>query len=147
MFPRKLVALAALCSAPTLAQSVTPSEFFRKQNPAGICQHLFRLPQRQDEDRGAGSFDFRGLRQGAASGSIISKDDPEKSRLLEVLRYQGATKDAAHGQAAGCADCRYRRLGEAGRAWPETTAAAAEQKKSGKYEFTAEQRAFWRFSR
>ncbi len=145
MFPRKFAALAALTFAPLMAQSVTPSDFFEsKIRPVFVAQcsacHNAKL-----KTAGLDLSTAAGLRQGAASGPIISKEDPEKSRLLEVLRYQGATKMPPMGKLPDAQIADIAAWVKLGAPWPETSVSTIEPKKSGKYEFTPEQRAFWAF--
>src|SRR5258708_3981988 len=145
MFPRKLAALAALCGAPIMAHPVTPADFFEtKFRPffAGQCSacHNAKL-----KTAGLDLSTAAGLRSGATSGPSISKDDPEKSRLLEVLSYKGATKMPPMGRLPDAQIADIAAWIKLGAPWPETAATTVEPKKSGKYEFTAAQRAFWAF--
>src|SRR6266404_3557360 len=145
MFSGKLVALAALCIRPILAQSVTPSEFFETKIRPVFASTCFACHNAKMKTAGLDLSTAAGLRQGAASGPVISKDNPEKSRLLEVLRYQGATKMPPMGKLPDAQIAEIAAWVKLGAPWPETAAATVEPKKSGKYEFTAEQHAFWAF--
>src|SRR5579864_19619 len=145
MFLRKLAALAALCIAPIMAQSVTPSDFFESKIRPVFASQCSACHNAKMKTAGLDLTSAAGLRQGATSGPIISKDDPEKSRLLEVLRYQGATKMPPMGKLPDAQIDDIAAWVKSGAPWPETAPTTVESKKSGKYEFTAEQRAFWAF--
>jgi cytochrome c553 len=145
MSPRKLAALAALCVAPILAQSVTPSDFFESKIRPVFASQCFACHNAKMKTADLDLSSAAGLQQGATSGPIISKDDPEKSRLLDVLRYQGATKMPPMGKLPDAQIADIAAWVKSGAIWPETAAATVEPKKSGKYEFTAEQHAFWAF--
>src|SRR5260221_12623186 len=82
-----------------MAKSVPPSDFFeRKIRPifAGQCSacHNAKL-----KTAGLYLSTAAGLRQGGTSGPIISKHDPEKGRLRQVLSDKGATKMPPTGSA------------------------------------------------
>jgi len=85
MFPRKLAALAALCIAPILAQPVTPSDFFETKVRPVFASQCFACHNAKMKTAGLDLSTGAGLLKGATSGPIISKDDPEKSRLT-ILR-------------------------------------------------------------
>jgi len=144
MFPGKLAALAALCTAPIMAQSVTPSDFFESKIRPVFVGQCSACHNAKMKTAGLDLSTAAGLRQGATSGPVISKDDPEKSRLVEVLRYQGATKMPPMGKLPDAQIADIAAWVKLGAPWPETAPTTVE-KKSGKYEFTAAQRAFWAF--
>ena len=145
MSPRKLAALTVLCIEPILAQSVTPSDFFESKIRPVFASQCFACHNAKMKTAGLDLSSAAGLRQGATSGPVISKDDLQKSRLLEVLSYQGATKMPPMGKLPDAQISDIAAWVKLGATWPETAAATVEPKKSGKYEFTAEQRAFWAF--
>ena len=145
MSPRKLAALAVLCIEPILAQSVTPSDLFESKIRPVFASQCFACHNAKMKTAGLDLSSSAGLQQGATSGPVISKDDPQKSRLLEVLRYQGATKMPPMGKLPDAQIADIAAWVKLGAPWPETAATTVEPKKSGKYEFTAEQHAFWAF--
>ncbi|MEX2264226.1 MAG: PSD1 and planctomycete cytochrome C domain-containing protein [Bryobacteraceae bacterium] len=87
-----------------------------------------------------------GLLKGGNSGPAIVPGDPEKSLLVQALRHSheklrmpppGKLKDEEIDAVAAWV--------KAGAVWPETAKAAAPAAKSGAYEITPEQRAYWAF--
>src|SRR5215813_1024498 len=145
MFSGKLAAVAVLCVAPAAGQFVTPSDFFETKIRPVFAANCFACHNAQMKTAGLDLSTAAGLQQGATSGPIISKDDPEKSRLLEVLRYQSATKMPPMGKLPDAQIADIAAWAKLGAPWPEKPVTTAEPKKSAQYEFTAEQRAFWAF--
>jgi hypothetical protein len=145
MLPRKLAVLAALGVAPIMAQSVTLADFFETKIRPVFANNCFACHNAKMKTAGLDLSTAAGFGQGAASGPIVSKDDPDKSRLLAVLRYESATKMPPMGKLPDRQIADIAAWVKLGAPWTETAGAAIEPKKSGKYEFTAEQRAFWSF--
>ena len=87
-----------------------------------------------------------GFRQGAASGPLVSKDEPEASRLLQVLRYHGATKMPPMGKLPDQQIADIAAWVKLGAPWPETAPTAVVGRRNpGKYRVHPEQQAFWSF--
>jgi cytochrome c553 len=145
MFFAKRAVVAVLAAVPVAAQSVTPADFFETKVRPVLANSCFVCHNAKLKTAGLDLSSAAAFRQGPASGPLLSEQEPEKSRLLEVLRYQGAIKMPPMGKLPDQQIADITAWVKLGAPWPEMATSGVEQKKSGKYEFTAEDRAFWSF--
>jgi len=86
------VPVLLLAATPLAAQSVDPHEFFEKNvRPVLVekCQ-LCHNPNLKTAELDLSSA--AGFLHGGASGPLVSASDPQKSKLLEVIRYEDRLK-------------------------------------------------------
>src|SRR2546422_875892 len=145
MFFGKVATLAAVGVVSAAAQTLSPADFFETKvrpvlaNSCSVC-HNPKL-----KTAGLDLSSATGFRQGSPSGPLVSKEQPEGSKLLEVLRYQGAVKMPPTGKLPDQQIADIAAWVRLGAPWPDTTTSVSDPKESGQHEFTAEERAFWSF--
>ena len=145
MFLGKRAVIAVLGVLPVAGQSVTPTDFFETKIRPVLANSCFVCHNAKLKTASLDLSSAAGFHQGPASGPLISEKEPEKSKLLEVLRYQGPIKMPPTGKLPDQQIADIAAWVKVGAPWPEAPGAAIESKNSRKYEFTAEQRAFWSF--
>jgi len=141
----KLAALAGLGLLPLPAQSVTSADFFETKVRPVLANSCFVCHSAKLKTAGLDLSSAAGFRQGSPSGPLVSEKEPDQSKLLQVLRYQGAIKMPPMGKLPDQQIADIATWVKQGAPWPDAAEQSAEPKKSSKYGFTAEQRAFWSF--
>src|ERR1700680_2480592 len=145
MLSRKLGLLAAVAIGPVCAQSTSPGDFFETKIRPILANNCFACHNSKLKNAGLDISSAAAFRQGSPTGPMVSKEDPESSKLVQVLRYQGAIKMPPMGKLADQQIADITAWVKAGAPWPETVVAAVAPQQPGKYQFTPEQRAFWSF--
>jgi cytochrome c553 len=139
------IALIALFGTFSLtAQSVTPTDFFETKVRPVLANNCFVCHNTKLKTAGLDLSSAAAFHQAPASGPLISENEPEQSKLLQVLKYQGAIKMPPMGKLPDQQIADIAAWVKMGAPWPETPAGAVEPKQPG-YQFTTEQRAFWSF--
>src|ERR1700682_5053386 len=145
MLSSKLGLLAAMAIGPLGAQSTSPGDFFETKIRPVLANNCFACHNSKLKSGGLELSSSAAFQQGAPSGPLVSKEEPESSKLVQVLRYQGAIKMPPMGKLPDQQIADVTAWVKAGAPWPETVEAAAAPQEPGKYKFTSEQRAFWSF--
>src|SRR5579859_149233 len=144
MFGGKLTPIVLLGVLRLAAQSVTPADFFETRVRPVLANNCFVCHNAKLKTAGLDLSSAAGFRQGPASGLLISEKEPEQSKLLQVLSYQGGIKMPPMGKLSDQQIADITAWVRMGAPWPNIPSLDAEPKTSG-YQFTAEQRAFWSF--
>ena len=148
-FLRSIVTVG-LATSPTLAQAADPVEFFEKKiRPifADNCQGC------HNPELKTGGLDLstpEGFANGSQSGPIVSRDNPESSRLLGVVSYEEKLKMPPRMKLGDPQIAALRQWVLAGAPWPGievTPSSNVEEHQAGTEEplFTEDQRNFWAF--
>ena len=145
MLPRKLGVLAAMAIGPLCAQSTSPGDFFEKKIRPVLANNCFACHNAKLKSGGLDLSSAAAFQQGAPTGPLISKEEPESSKLVQVLRYQGAIKMPPMGKLPDQQIADLTAWVKLGAPWPETAPTAVAAQQPGKYHFTPEQKAFWSF--
>ena len=145
MLPRKLGVLAAMAIGPLCAQSLSPGDFFETKIRPVLANSCFACHNTKLKSAGLDLSSAAAFRQGSPSGPLVSKEEPESSKLVQVLRYQGAIKMPPMGKLPDQQIADVTAWVKLGAPWPETAPSAVAPQPPGKYQFTPEQRAFWSF--
>jgi len=136
----RFAALLVLSVSSVAAQSITPADFFESKVRPVLANNCFVCHNGKLKTGGLDLSTAAGFAQGATSGPLISKDQPEMSRLIQVLRYQGAVKMPPMGKLPDAQIADIEAWVKLGATWSETAAPVVA---AGR--FSAEQRAFWAF--
>ncbi len=145
MFFGKVATLAAVGVVSAAAQTLSPADFFETKVRPVLAASCSVCHNPKLKTAGLDLSSATGFRQGSPSGPLVSKEEPERSKLLEVLRYQGAVKMPPTGKLPDQQIADIAAWVKLGAPWPDTAASVIDPKKSGQHEFTAEERAFWSF--
>jgi cytochrome c553 len=134
-----------LAAAPLAAQSVDPLEFFEKSvrpvlvEKCQVCHNANLKTAELDLSSAAGFL------HGGASGPLVSRDQPEKSKLLEVISYEERLKMPPTGKLSNEEIANLTAWVKAGAPWPGAPKAAEAPKPAAAKGFTDEQKKFWAF--
>jgi hypothetical protein len=84
-----LLSVAALAASARVSAAAEPEEFFERKVRPVLVQHCFRCHSaREKKKRGGLHLDSRSaILKGGDSGPAIVPGDPDRSRLIEALRY------------------------------------------------------------
>src|SRR5690242_20629163 len=145
MFSPKLGVVAAMAIGPICAQSITPGDFFETKIRPVLANNCFACHNSKLKTAGLDLSSAAAFQQGSPSGPIISKDDPDSSKLVQVLRYQGAIKMPPMGKLPDQQIADVTAWVKLGAPWPEAATPTVAPQQAGKYQFTPEQKAFWSF--
>jgi hypothetical protein len=119
--------------------------FFESRVRPVLANHCFTC--HTDQRRGGLRLDTKeGTFKGGAHGAVVLAGDPDKSRLIQALRYEGALKMPPAGKLRPEEIAALTAWVKMGAPWPEakpTTGAASGQ--AGDMVFTEAQRSFWSF--
>ena len=83
--------------------------------------------------------------KGGESGPVVVKGEPENSRLINAVNYQGQVKMPPTGKLKDAEIADLVAWIKIGAPWPDATAAEVVVEKPKGYQFTAEQKKFWAF--
>jgi hypothetical protein len=85
-------------SARAFGQTLPADEFFEKQVRPVLVEHCHGCHGAKKQEMGLRLDSASGLRDGSESGPVVVIGDPDKSRLIEVVRYAGDTKMPPQGK-------------------------------------------------
>jgi hypothetical protein len=134
--------LTAACAA---AQTVDPQEFFeRNVRPVLVekCQ-VCHNPNLKTAELDLSSA--AGFVRGGASGPLVSRDTPENSKLLEVIRYEDRLKMPPTGKLSGEEIANLTAWVRIGAPWPGAGQVEVLSHENTSKDFTGEQKNFWAF--
>ena len=140
-----MIPVLLLTAASLAAQSVDPLEFFEKSvrpvlvEKCQVCHNPNLKTAELDLSSAAGFV------HGGASGPLVSTDDPEKSRLLEVIRYEERLKMPPTGKLSDQEIANITAWVKAGAPWPGAEHVEVAKSQSTSKAFTEEQKNFWAF--
>src|SRR5262245_22726537 len=83
--------------------------------------------------------------KGGESGPVVVKGEPENSRLISAVNYQGQVKMPPTGKLKDAEIADLVAWIKIGAPWPDATAAEVVIEKPKGYQFTEEQKKFWAF--
>jgi Protein of unknown function (DUF1553)/Protein of unknown function (DUF1549)/Planctomycete cytochrome C len=86
-----------------------------------------------------------GFFKGGESGPVVVKGEPENSRLINAVNYQGQVKMPPTGKLKDAEIADLVAWIKIGAPWPNATAAEVVVEKPKGYQFTEEQKKFWAF--
>src|SRR3954451_8856605 len=85
-------ALLSLAAGAATAQTSEQSEFFEKKVRPLLVSNCQGCHNAKVKTSGLDLSTSAGFQQGGPSGSLVSKDDPKKSLLLQVTSYEARLK-------------------------------------------------------
>jgi mono/diheme cytochrome c family protein len=89
IFNRALLSLGWVAFGLNAAPSTEQVEFFEKKIRPVLAEHCYECHNSSGKEKGGLALDWAGgLAVGGDSGSLLGKDDPAKSMLLQVIRHE-----------------------------------------------------------
>ncbi len=86
-----------------------------------------------------------GFFMGGESGPVVVKGEPENSRLISAVNYQGQIKMPPTGKLTDAEIADLVAWIKIGAPWPNAGSVPVEAEKPKGYQFTEEQKKFWAF--
>jgi hypothetical protein len=138
---------ATFAVAPVAAHGQTPEqlEYFEKNVRPVLVTSCQPCHNAKVKSSGLDLSSAAGLFGGATGGPVISKDQPEASRLLSAVGYEDSLKMPPTGKLKPEEIEAFKNWVKMGAPWPGAEHAAAIIPPAPKKEFTADQKAFWAF--
>ena len=96
-------------------------EYFESQVRPLLVEHCQSCHGEKKQEAGLRLDSARGLKAGGDSGAVIVAGEPDKSALVEVVRYQGDIKMPPRGKLSDAAVATLERWVKDGAVWPEST--------------------------
>ena len=131
----RLAALAVFSAITAAAQSTPIDEFFEIKVRPVFDKNCSACHNPKLKSAGLDLTTAAGFRAGATSGPVVSKEDPDNSRLLLAIRQQGTVKMPPMGKLPDRQIAEIAEWVKLGARWPETSSTVVA---TGK--FSAEQR-------
>jgi Protein of unknown function (DUF1549)/Protein of unknown function (DUF1553)/Planctomycete cytochrome C len=141
----RAIPVLLLTVASVAAQSVDPVELFEKNVRPVLVEKCQVCHNANLKTAGLDLTSAAGFVQGGASGPIVSADQPEKSKLLEVIGYEGRLKMPPTGKLSAEQIANITAWVQLGASWPGADQAAAAKPAAAAKGFTDEQKDFWAF--
>ncbi len=143
---RFLVA-AQLIALPLAAQDLGQEDFFEEKIRPLLADKCQACHSSKLKTAGLDLSIGEGFRRGGQNALIVSSEVPEKSRLLEVIGYQGPIKMPPAGKLAEEEISLLTDWVESGAPWPGVKVATVVRDDSGPGRFSKEERRFWSFQK
>jgi hypothetical protein len=131
-----------LTAACLTAQTADPQEFFEKNVRPVLIEKCQVCHNSQLKTAG---LDLSGFLRGGASGPLVSKADPEKSKILEVIGYEERLKMPPTGKLSGGQIAAITAWVKIGAPWPGAEQVEIAKPTHAAKGFTEEQKHFWAF--
>ena len=144
------VLASALATSPSLAQAADPTDFFEKKIRPIFAENCQGCHNPELKTGGLDLSTPEGFANGSRSGPIVSRDNPESSRLLKVVGYEEKLKMPPRMKLGDPQIAALREWVMAGVPWPGAEVAPPanveeQQAETKEPLFTEDQRNFWAF--
>ena len=144
------VLASALATSPSLAQAADPTDFFEKKIRPIFAENCQGCHNPELKTGGLDLSTPEGFANGSRSGPIVSRDNPESSRLLKVVGYEEKLKMPPRMKRGDPQIAALREWVMAGVPWPGAEVAPPanveeQQAETKEPLFTEDQRNFWAF--
>jgi Protein of unknown function (DUF1553)/Protein of unknown function (DUF1549)/Planctomycete cytochrome C len=143
-----LLLFAALSAGPSGLAEEADHDFFEAKIRPLLSDNCFACHGAASQMAGLNLSTAETFLKGGASGPVVVKGEPESSRLIDVVRYQGSIKMPPSGKLKDQEIAELTAWVKMGAPWPasQTTPAVAPAPKPVQYSFSKEQKEFWAFS-
>ena len=130
--------------SPAMAQATDPVEFFEKQIRPVLAEncHVCHNPETNTAELDLTTA--QGFQTGGQSGPLVSPENLERSRILEVIRYEGQVKMPPTGKLGAPQIAALTDWVKRGAHWPGTEERVLRPSLPSRT-FTEEEREFWAF--
>ncbi len=145
--PIRLLLAAHFIALPLSAQDLAQEDFFEKRIRPILADKCQTCHNSTLKTAGLDLSISEGFMRGGQSGPIVSSEASEKSRLLQVIGYQGPIKMPPGGKLGEEEIALLTDWVESGAPWPGTEVAAVVRDDSRPGGFTEEERRFWSFQK
>jgi len=121
------------------------NEFFESKIRPLLSSKCFACHGAEMKMAGLNLATSAGFFKGGESGPVVVKGEPENSRLISAVNYQGQIKMPPTGKLKDAEIADLMAWVKIGAPWPDAGAVAVAVEKPKGYQFTAEQKKFWAF--
>ncbi len=132
---------------PLSAQNLEQEDFFEEQIRPILADKCQACHNSKLKTAGLDLSIGDGFMRGGQNGPIVSSEASQKSRLLQVIGYQGPIKMPPDGKLGEEEIALLTDWVESGAPWPGVKATAVVRDDSGSAGFTEEERRFWSFQK
>src|SRR5262245_13762470 len=136
--------LILLASAGAIAKPADGGEFFESKIRPVLADNCFACHGPKMQMAGLNLSTAAGLLKGSEKGPVVIKGDPEASRLIQAVGYEGALKMPPDGKLKDQQIADLKEWVRIGAPWPES-AAVVPLSKSQTAQDGATRREFWSF--
>jgi hypothetical protein len=146
-----LLALVLVCSgrlsftAAKPEANAEPNEFFESKIRPLLSSKCFACHGSEMQMAKLNLSTAADFFKGGESGPVVVKGEPESSRLINAVNYQGQIKMPPTGKLKDAEIADLVAWIKIGAPWPDAGAATAAVEKPRGYQFTEQQRKFWAF--
>ena len=146
-----LPALLLVCSgslsfaAPKPQANAEQNEFFESKIRPLLSSKCFACHGAEMQMAKLNLATAAGFFKGGESGPVVVKGEPENSRLISAVNYQGQVKMPPTGKLKDAEIADLVAWIKIGAPWPDATAAEVVVEKPKGYQFTEQQKKFWAF--